>query len=143
MEKSEWFLDAVGTRGVAAKVHADELTDMGASAAFIGRGARSIDHLQRISDEAVELWGDASTVATLLLATSVFLGLDYADARRPLDAGARVALATDFNPGTAPEHRMQFYASLVARSGLTLTRHDLWRAFSSCRRARNLIRKER
>ncbi|MCS7032834.1 MAG: imidazolonepropionase [Phycisphaerae bacterium] len=106
--------------GLAAKIHADELTDLGTSAAFIRAGARSIDHLQCISDEAVALLADSSTVATLLPATSFFVGLPYANARRLLDAGARVALATDFNPGTAPASDLQL-THLLAVSQLKMT----------------------
>jgi imidazolonepropionase len=97
-----------------AKVHADELSDLGTSEAFIKFGALSIDHLQCINDRAVELLAANSTVATMLPATSFFVGLPYANARKLIDAGAKVALATDFNPGTAPALDLQLTHLLAA-----------------------------
>jgi imidazolonepropionase len=80
----------------------------------IKAGALSIDHLQKISDAAIVELSNSSTVATLLPATSFFLGLPYAPARKLLDAGAQVALATDYNPGTAPDTSLLFTAKLAA-----------------------------
>jgi imidazolonepropionase len=97
-----------------AKVHADELSDLGTSAAFAEIGALSVDHLQCISERGVEALSKSKTVATMLPATSFFLGLPYANARRLLNAGARVALATDFNPGTAPALDLQLTHMLAA-----------------------------
>ena len=108
------FSQAAQKRGLACKVHADELSDLGSAAAFAMIGALSVDHLQCISDEAVKVLASSATVATMLPATSFFVGLPYANARRLLDAGARVALATDFNPGTAPALDLQFTHMLAA-----------------------------
>lgn len=108
------FSEAAKKLGLPCKVHADELCDLGSSAAFIRAGALSIDHLQHINDEAVSLLSSHSTVATMLPATSFFVGIPYANARRLIDAGARVALATDFNPGTAPAHDLQLTHMLAA-----------------------------
>jgi imidazolonepropionase len=102
--------------GLGIKVHADELSNLGVSQAFIDMGAASIDHLQHIDDGAVAALGASETTATLLPATSFYLGLPYADARRLIDAGAKVALATDFNPGTAPSQDLRFTAVLAASS---------------------------
>jgi len=108
------FSHAAAKLGLPCKVHADELSDLGSSAAFAKVGALSVDHLQCISDEAVQLLATSATVATMLPATSFFVGLPYANARRLLDAGARVALATDFNPGTAPALDLQLTHMLAA-----------------------------
>jgi imidazolonepropionase len=105
---------AAGKLGLPCKVHADELSDLGTTAAFAKSGALSVDHLQCISDHAVDLLSASPTVATMLPATSFFVGLPYANARRLLDAGARVALATDFNPGTAPAMDLQLTHMLAA-----------------------------
>lgn len=108
------FSEAARKLGLPCKVHADELCDLGSSAAFIRAGALSIDHLQHISDEAVSLLSSHPTVATMLPATSFFVGIPYANARRLIDACARVALATDFNPGTAPARDLQLTHMLAA-----------------------------
>jgi imidazolonepropionase len=108
------FGEAARAHGIACKVHADELCDLGSSAAFARAGARSVDHLQFISDEAVALLARSPTVATMLPATSFFVGIPFAGARRLLDAGARVALASDFNPGTAPACDLQLTHLLAA-----------------------------
>jgi imidazolonepropionase len=108
------FSAAAKELGLPCKVHADELYDLGSSAAFIREGALSIDHLQHVNDEAVSLLAESPTVATMLPATSFFVGIPYANARRLIDAGARVALATDFNPGTAPALDLQLTHMLAA-----------------------------
>lgn len=114
LESSLRFAEAAKRVGLPVKVHADELCDLGSSEAFARFGAMSIDHLQHISDSAVKYLSDARTVATMLPATSFFVGIPYANARRLLDAGARVALATDFNPGTAPASDLQLTHMLAA-----------------------------
>ena len=114
LEESLRFTDAAQKLGLKLKIHADEITDLGSSLAYIKRGASSIDHLQKISEEAVSALSEHSTVATLLPATSFYLGLEYANARKLIDRGARVALATDYNPGTAPHNNMAFTQLLAA-----------------------------
>src|SRR5688572_18248114 len=114
LESSMRFAQAAKSVGLPMKVHADELCDLGSSEAFARFGALSIDHLQHISDSAVTYLGESKTVATMLPATSFFVGIPYANARRLIDAGARVALATDFNPGTAPASDLQLTHMLAA-----------------------------
>lgn len=118
------FSDAAGRLGLPCKVHADELCDLGSSGEFIRAGALSVDHLQHINDQAVEMLADSPTVATLLPATSFFVGIPYANARRLIDAGARVALATDFNPGTAPAMDLQL-THMLAASQLKMTASEI------------------
>ena len=65
-------------------------------------GAASVDHLEEVTDEAIALMAQHGTVAGVLPITSVFSRLPFAPAKKMLDAGVRVALATDFNPGTSP-----------------------------------------
>jgi imidazolonepropionase len=120
LESAGRFSRACIGHELGVKVHADELCDLGTSEAFIRMGALSIDHLQHINDRAVELLAKSPTVATMLPATSFFVGIPYADARRLIDAGAKVALATDFNPGTAPAHDLQL-THLLAAGQMKLT----------------------
>lgn len=109
------FARQAQARGLQAKIHCDELSDLRSSEYFISMGARSIDHLQKINKTAIGLLADAPTVATLMPATSFYLGLEYAGARRLIDAGACLALATDYNPGTAPSPFMSFTQMLAAK----------------------------
>ncbi len=124
LESSLRFTEAARKFGLPAKIHADELTDLGSSEAFIKAGALSIDHLQCISSAAVKLLAKSATVATMLPATSCFVGLPYTNARKLLDAGARVALATDFNPGTAPAMDLQL-TQLLAAAQLKLSAAEI------------------
>ncbi len=124
LEEAVRFSKAAQEAGLKLKVHAEELSHLGTSEAFIALGATSIDHLQHISDAAIESLCTSETVATLLPATSFYLGLSYGPARRLIDAGAQVALATDFNPGTAPSHDLRFTA-LLAASQLKMTAAEI------------------
>lgn len=124
LEATARFVEAAATVGIRAKIHADELSNMGTSAAMMRASAISIDHVEEIGDEAIAMLGDSKTVATLLPATSFFLGISYANARRLIAAGARVALATDFNPGSAPALDMQM-TNLLAASQLKMTSAEI------------------
>jgi imidazolonepropionase len=100
--------------GLVPKLHADELENSGAAELAVEVGAASADHLGAISDAGIDALARSATVATLLPATLVFLGrMNYAPARRLLDAGARVALATDFNPGSSPTPSMPLILTLA------------------------------
>jgi imidazolonepropionase len=89
--------------GLGARLHADELENGGGAELAAELGAASADHLGAISDSGVRALARSATVATLLPLTLLLLGRrQYAPARRLLDAGATVALATDFNPGSSP-----------------------------------------
>jgi imidazolonepropionase len=114
------FAQAAQRFGLPAKIHADELSDLGSSEAFARFGALSVDHLQCISNDAVKILATSATVATMLPPTSFFVGLPYANARSLVDAGARVAVASDFNPGTAPAIDLQL-THLLAASQMKLT----------------------
>ena len=97
------ILEAGLRHGLGAKLHADELESSGGADLAVELGATSADHLGAVSDAGVRALARSATVATLLPATLFFLGRkQYAPARRLLDAGATVALASDFNPGSCP-----------------------------------------
>ncbi len=107
--QSERILRAGLDHGLAPKLHADELEWSGAAELAAELGAASADHLGAISEEGVQALASSRTVATLLPATLFFLGRTrYAPARKLLDAGATVALATDFNPGSSPTPSLPF-----------------------------------
>jgi len=103
LDDLEAVADAAAAAGLPLRVHADQLGSTGATTASVRLGARSADHLNHCGDDGVAALGSATaTVAGLLPASSFFLraGLPPAEALR--DAGAAIAIATDFNPGTSP-----------------------------------------
>jgi imidazolonepropionase len=101
--ESREILTAARAHGLAIKLHADELTAGGGAELAAELNAVSADHLAAISDAGIASLASRQTVATLLPGTMLFLGKrDQAPARRLIDAGVPVALATDFNPGTSP-----------------------------------------
>lgn len=100
--ESRQILDAGRRHGLVPKLHADELEPSGGAELAAELGAASADHLGAISPAGIRALAGSDTVATLLPATLFFLGrTSYAPARALLDAGAEVALATDFNPGSS------------------------------------------
>ena len=113
VDESEKIFAAAKKLGMRAKVHADELAETGGAAMAARVGALSADHLLCVSDAGIAALRDANVVATLLPGTAYFLGLPYAPARRLLDAGCTVALASDFNPGSSPTSNMQMIISLA------------------------------
>ena len=107
-------LEAGERHGLVPKLHADELENSGAAELAAELGAASADHLGAISETGIQALAHSGTVATLLPATLLFLGKGrYAPARRLIDAGATIALATDFNPGSSPTTSMQLVLTLA------------------------------
>jgi len=101
--ESRQILTAAARHGLAVKLHADELDGSGGAELAAELGALSADHLAAISESGIKALAASPTVAVLLPATMVFLGKrGHAPARRLIDAGAAVALASDYNPGTSP-----------------------------------------
>ena len=97
------ILSAARAAGLGIKLHADELTAGGGAELAGELRATSADHLAAVSDDGIAALAVGGTVATLLPGTLLFLGKTaHAPARRLIDAGVPVALATDFNPGTSP-----------------------------------------
>lgn len=101
VEQGRRVLMTAARHGLRPRVHADQITQMGASRLAGEVGAVSADHLETIDAAGLAALRAAGTVAVLLPACSLFLGVEQADARRVIDAGVPVAVATDLNPGTA------------------------------------------
>jgi len=100
--------------GLQVKIHADEFQSSGGAALAVEMGAISADHLGAITDADIQRIGASNVIATLLPATLFMMGEQrYAPARKLIESGAAVALATDFNPGTSPTLNMQFVLSLA------------------------------
>lgn len=112
-EETEQICTTAIALGLRIKLHCDELADTGGAALAARLGALAADHLLCVNDRGIAAMRDANVVATLLPGTAYFLGLPYAPARRIIDAGCAVALASDFNPGSSPVHNMQMIISLA------------------------------
>ncbi len=114
VEESRAILTTARANGLLLKLHADELTSSGGAELAASLGATSADHLAAISDTGISALGaGGTTVATLLPGTMLFLGKSrHAPARRLIEAGVPVALATDFNPGTSPTPNLPLVLTL-------------------------------
>ncbi len=119
--EAERVLRAGLDHGMRPKVHADQLSPGGGAELAARLGAASADHLEHVSDEGVEALAEAGTVAVLLPGATLFLGHDdRAPARRLIDAGVRVALATDCNPGTCMTENLLLMLTLgMSRLGMS------------------------
>ncbi len=103
IDETRAILSASRSAGLGLKLHADELEPHGGAELAVELHAMSADHLAAVSPAGVSALASSATVATLLPGTMMFLGKQsQAPARSLIDAGAAVALATDFNPGTSP-----------------------------------------
>lgn len=100
IEESRRFMEAARKAGFKLKFHADEIVPLGGAELAAGMGAISADHLLHISDEGIKMMAGQGTVATLLPLTAFALKEQYAPARKMIDEGCAVALATDLNPGS-------------------------------------------
>ena len=98
--------------GLRPKIHANELDFSGGVQAGVKYGALSVDHLEFTGEEEIALLKGTDTMPALLPGASFFLGLKDAPARRMIDAGLPVALASDFNPGSSPTGNMQLMMAL-------------------------------
>lgn len=113
IEETDRILEAGVKRGLQPKIHANELDYSGGVEAGVRHGARSVDHLECTGPDQIETLLSSETMPTLLPSTAFFLGLPFAPARKMIDAGLPVALATDFNPGSSPSGNMPFVLSLA------------------------------
>lgn len=103
LAEAKVILEAAREAGLGVKLHADQLADDGTAQLAAELGAVSADHLEHVSERGLVALADAGTVAVLLPAASLFLrNREQAPARRMIEAGVPVALATDLNPGTCP-----------------------------------------
>jgi imidazolonepropionase len=108
------FLEACRAAGLALRLHGDQFTEQGAIPLAVDLGARSVDHLEATGAEGVRRLAGSDVVGVLLPASALFLGRPMPPARALVDAGAAVALATDFNPGSAFCESLPIVCSLAA-----------------------------
>ncbi|UCF06748.1 MAG: imidazolonepropionase [bacterium] len=121
LEDTKRIFEEGQRRGLGLKIHADEINSLGGTELAVEMGAVSAEHLIKVSDRGIEMLSRSRTIAVLLPGTIFGLGLRaYAPARTLIDSGAAVALATDFNPGSAPSSSMQLTVALAcSQMGMT------------------------
>ncbi|MEP6573127.1 MAG: imidazolonepropionase [Gemmatimonadota bacterium] len=113
IEEGREVLEAGVRHGLQPKLHADQLSDTGGAALAAEIGAVSADHLERVSDSGIEKLAAAGVVAVSLPLASLYLAAAPIPARRLIEAGVSVAVATDFNPGSAPSYHLPFALTLA------------------------------
>ena len=113
VEQTEKILEAAAKYGLKPKIHANELDYSGGIQVGVKHRAVSVDHLEYTADDEIEELLNSSTMPTLLPSTAFFLGFDYPPARKMINSGLPVALASDYNPGSSPSGRMSFVVSLA------------------------------
>jgi imidazolonepropionase len=112
-DEARTILRAGAAAGLRPKLHADQLSDMGGGQLAAELGAVSADHLEHVSDAGIKALSSAGVVAVSLPIASLYLRQPPMPARRLMDAGVPVAVATDFNPGSAPSYHMPFAMTLA------------------------------
>lgn len=112
-DETDRILKAAWQHGLKPKIHANELGITGGVQVGVANRAISVDHLEHIGEAEIEALQSGQTLPTLLPQCSFFLGIPYAPARRLIEAGLPVVLASDYNPGSTPSGRMPFVVSLA------------------------------
>lgn len=112
-EDTDRILDAAAKYGMKPKIHVDELAATGGLPVAVKHGALSVDHLENMPETEFDILKDSNTMPTVLPGTSFFLNMPYAPARKMIDAGLSVAVASDYNPGSTPSGDMKFVVSLA------------------------------
>jgi imidazolonepropionase len=112
VDQTARILEAGASAGLVPKIHANELDFSGGVQVGVAHGALSVDHLEFTGEEEITVLLNSTTMPTLLPGASLFLGLACAPARKMIQAGLPVALASDFNPGSSPSGNMELIMSL-------------------------------
>ncbi len=110
--ETETICKAGAALGLKPKLHVNQLTSIGGIETGIKMNAVSLDHLETLSNDEIKLLSGAGCISTLLPTAAFFLRMQYQPARKLIDAGAAVALASDYNPGSSPSGNMNFVVAL-------------------------------
>ena len=113
VEDTERILMAGIKYGMKPKIHANEMAISGGVQVGVKYGAISVDHLEQMGDAEIECLKDTETMPTILPGCAFFLNLPLSPARKMIDSGLPVAMASDFNPGTSPSGNMQLILSMA------------------------------
>lgn len=112
-EETARILEAGAEWGMRPKIHGQELADSGGVKVAVEHNALSVDHLESMTDNDIELLKDSTTMPTALPGTSFFLNMPFAPGRKMIDSGLPLAIASDYNPGSTPSGDMKFAVSLA------------------------------
>jgi imidazolonepropionase len=113
VEETERLMEAGAKYGLSPKIHTNQFNCMGGIQACVAHNAISVDHLEVINDDEIACLLKSNTIPTLLPSAPFFLNDHYPQARKMIDAGLGVALATDYNPGSTPSGKIPFVLSLA------------------------------
>ena len=108
VEDTDLILRAGIKNGLTPKIHVNQFTAIGGVKAGVKNGALSVDHLEVMRNEDIEVLKGTSTMPVALPSCSYFLSIPYTPARKMIDAGLPLALASDYNPGSSPSGNMNF-----------------------------------
>lgn len=108
IEETEKIMEAGKKYGLTAKIHVNQFTAINGIEACVKHNALSVDHLEIVTDEDIEILKNSETMPVALPSCSYFISIPYTPARKMIQAGLPLALATDFNPGTTPSGNMNF-----------------------------------
>jgi len=111
-EETEIICTAGKAIGLKPKIHANQLSSSGGVQAGVKLNAVSVDHLETMDDDAIEVLSRSSTIGTLLPTAAFFLRMSFQPARTLIDRNCAIALASDFNPGSSPSGNMNFVVAL-------------------------------
>lgn len=106
------LLEAANKFGISGKTHVNQFNSIGGVKASVDSGALSVDHLEEMTDKDYEALKGSNCMQTLLPSCSFFLGISFSPAKKMMQKGFPVALASDYNPGSSPSGNMNFVASL-------------------------------
>ena len=113
VDETDRILKAAAKYGIPPKIHANQLSNSGAVQVGIANNAISVDHLEVMGDTEIEALLQSNTIPTLLPSCSYYINIPYAPARKMIEAGLGITLATDFNPGSSPSGNIPFLLSLA------------------------------
>ena len=111
-EETETICKAGMSYGLKPKIHANQLNLSGGTQVGVKLGAISVDHLETMDDDSIQILADSNTIGTLLPTAAFFLRMPFQPARKLIDAGCAIALATDFNPGSSPSGNMNLVIAM-------------------------------
>lgn len=114
VEQTARILQKAKALGLTPKIHANELAVSGGVQVGVAYDALSVDHLERMGDEEIEALKGSRTMPTMLPGAAFFLGMTYPPARKMIQAGLPVALASDYNPGSSPSGNMRMVMALAS-----------------------------
>ena len=113
VDETAQILEAGAKYGLKPKIHANQLNYSGGLQVGVKYNAISVDHLECVGEEELACLQNSNTIGTLLPSAAFFINLAYQPARKMIDAGLGLALASDYNPGTSPSGNMNFITSLA------------------------------